>query len=173
MKTKTSQAPGVETKKTYCRICHNYCAMEVDVLDGKPIAVRGDTSDPVYGGYTCIKGRQLPNAYDHESRITQPLKKLADGSWQEISSAQALDEIADKVKEIIVADGARSIATYCGTYSFQESAALAVSRAFHDGIGSPSYILQSPLISLQKALPCQGLVFGPVAPAVLRAQTLH
>ena len=57
----------------------------------------------------------------------------------EISSAQALDEIADKVKEIIVADGARSIATYCGTYSFQESAALAVSRAFHDGIGSPSY----------------------------------
>ena len=45
MKTKTSQAPGVETKKTYCRICHNYCAMEVDVLDGKPIAVRGDTSD--------------------------------------------------------------------------------------------------------------------------------
>ncbi|MDA9219895.1 molybdopterin-dependent oxidoreductase [Luminiphilus sp.] len=131
--------PGVETKKTYCRFCHNYCAMEVDVLDGKPIAVRGDTSDPVYGGYTCLKGRQLVAAYDHESRITRPLKKLADGSWQEISSKQALDEIAEKVKKIIAAEGPRSIATYCGTYSFQESAALALSRAFHEGIKSPSY----------------------------------
>ena len=139
MTSKITQKPGVETKKTYCRFCHNYCAMEVDVLDGKPIAVRGDTSDPVYGGYTCIKGRQLTQAYDHETRITQPLKKMADGSWQEISSKQALDEIADKVKQTIDSNGARSIATYCGTYSFQESAALAVSRAFHEGIGSPSY----------------------------------
>jgi len=42
MGTKPAAQPGVETKKTYCRFCHNYCAMEVDVLDGKPIAVRGD-----------------------------------------------------------------------------------------------------------------------------------
>ena len=138
MPTHRSVQPGVETKKTYCRFCHNYCAMEVDVLDGKPIAVRGDTSDPVYGGYTCLKGRQLVAAYDHESRITRPLKKLADGSWQEISSKQALDEIAEKVKNTITAEGPRSIATYCGTYSFQESAALALSRAFHEGIKSPS-----------------------------------
>ena len=84
----------VETKKTYCRFCHNYCAMEVDIVDGKPIAVRGDVSDPVYGGYTCIKGRQLVEVYEHESRITQPLKKLPDGNWQEISMEQALAEIA-------------------------------------------------------------------------------
>ena len=38
---------AVETKKTYCRFCHNYCAMEVDIVDGKPVAVRGDVSDPV------------------------------------------------------------------------------------------------------------------------------
>ncbi|HAF39525.1 MAG TPA: hypothetical protein DCG72_11120, partial [Gammaproteobacteria bacterium] len=45
------------THKTFCRFCHAYCAIEVDVEDGKPITVRGDASDPVYGGYTCIKGR--------------------------------------------------------------------------------------------------------------------
>jgi anaerobic selenocysteine-containing dehydrogenase len=113
--------------------------MEVDVLDGKPIAVRADASDPVFGGYSCIKGRQLVDAYDHETRITKPQKKMPDGSWKEISSEQALDEIAAKVKAIIEKDGPRAIASYCGTYAFQESAALAVSRAFHRGIGSDSY----------------------------------
>ena len=130
---------AVETKKTYCRFCHNYCAMEVDVADGKPIAIRGDKNDPVYGGYTCIKGRQLVEAYDHPTRITHPLKKMPDGSWQEITMQQALDEIAPRVKASIDNFGPRSVASYCGTYAFQESAALAVSRAFHAGIGSDSY----------------------------------
>ena len=130
---------GVETKKTYCRFCHNYCAMEVDVVDGKPIAVRADTSDPVYGGYSCIKGRQLVDAYDHETRITNPLKKMPDGNWLEISMQQAMDEIAAKTKYSIDNYGPRSVASYCGTYAFQESAALVVSRAFHEGIGSDSY----------------------------------
>ena len=84
----------IVTKKTYCRFCHNYCAMEVDIVDGKPVAVRGDVSDPVFGGYTCIKGRQLVDVYDHETRIKAPLKKMPDGSWKEISSKQAMDEIA-------------------------------------------------------------------------------
>jgi len=129
----------IETKKTYCRFCHNYCAMEVDLVEGKPVAVRGDKNDPIYGGYTCIKGRQLVEVYDHESRITSPLKKLPDGSWQEISMQQALDEIAPRVKHSIDEFGPRSVASYCGTYAFQESAALTVSRAFHQGIGSDSY----------------------------------
>ena len=49
----------ITTHKTFCRFCHAYCAIEVDVEDGKPIKVRGDTEDPVYGGYTCLKGREL------------------------------------------------------------------------------------------------------------------
>jgi len=129
----------IETKKTYCRFCHNYCAMEVDVLDGKPVAVRADKTDPVFGGYSCIKGRQLVDAYDHETRITKPQKKMPDGSWKTIPMEQALDEIGAKVKSILDKNGPRSIATYCGTYAFQESAALAVSRAFHKGLGSDSY----------------------------------
>ena len=49
----------IETHKTFCRICTAYCAIEVDVADGRVQAVRGDASDPLTGGYTCIKGRQL------------------------------------------------------------------------------------------------------------------
>ena len=61
----------VSTYKSYCRFCHAYCAIEVDVEDGRAVAVRGDTSDPMYGGYTCIKGRQLPERHHGPGRIRE------------------------------------------------------------------------------------------------------
>ena len=128
-----------ETRKSYCRVCHNYCALEVDVVDDRAVAVRGDASDPVYGGYTCIKGRQLPTLLQHPERILRPLRRGGDGAFEEISSAQALDEIAERVAAIVERHGPRSVATYCGTHAFQNSGALAVSKAWHQGIDSPSF----------------------------------
>jgi anaerobic selenocysteine-containing dehydrogenase len=130
---------SVTTHKTYCRFCHNYCAFEVDVENGAAIAVRGDAADPIYGGYSCIKGRQLIEAHAHPERILRPLARQADGSYEEIPLARALDEIAARVRAIRDAHGPRAIASYCGTYAFQNSAALAVSRAWHRGFGSESY----------------------------------
>jgi anaerobic selenocysteine-containing dehydrogenase len=90
-----------ETHKSYCRFCHNYCALEVDVEDRRPIAVRGDASDPVYGGYTCIKGRQLPEQWAHPERLLRPLQRQPDGSFAEASSEAALDAIAEQVAAIV------------------------------------------------------------------------
>ena len=130
---------SVQTHKSYCRFCHAYCALEVEVEDGKVIRVRGDASDPVYGGYTCVKGRQLPDVLNGPERITASLKRNAEGEFEEISTAQALDEIAERLREIIKEHGPQSVASYSGTHAFQNSAALLVSKAFHAGIGSPSY----------------------------------
>jgi len=129
----------VETRKSYCRYCHNYCALEVDVEGGRAVAVRGDARDPVYGGYTCIKGRQLALHHAHPERILRPLRKAANGRFEEIPSAAALDEIAERVGSIAREHGPRAIATYCGTHAFQNSAALEVARAWHAGMGSESF----------------------------------
>ena len=128
-----------QTKKSYCRFCHAYCAIEVDVADNRVVAVRGDRSNPVYGGYTCIKGRQMPEQHNHPERLRSSRKRQPDGSFVAISSARALDEIAEILTRIIATHGPRAIASYNGTYAFQNSAALAVARAWHQGIGSPSY----------------------------------
>lgn len=130
---------SVTTHKTFCRICHAYCAIEVDVEDGKPIAVRGDTDDPVYGGYTCIKGRQLPEQYVTPARISKTLKRKPDGDYEEIDIDQAMDEIAEKVKQLMADHGPRSIATYVGSYGYQNSAALVIPKAWHKTVGSDSY----------------------------------
>ena len=80
---------AVETKQAHCRFCHAYCPMEVDVEDNKVLAVRADTSNPVYGGYTCIKGRQLAEAMNHEERIRTPLKRQPDGPGRDWTLAFA------------------------------------------------------------------------------------
>ncbi len=130
---------AIQTRKSYCRFCHNYCALEVDIEDGRAVAVRGDAGDPIYGGYTCIKGRQLPELHAHPMRLLQPHKRQADGSFEPIGSQQALDEISQRVSKIIDESGPRSVASYCGTYAFQNSAALAVAKSWHYGIGSESF----------------------------------
>ena len=70
---------STKTEKTFCRYCHAYCPMEVD-LDGAEVkAVRPDTSNDMYGGYTCIKGRQLVEQMYQSERLTAPQKNTADG----------------------------------------------------------------------------------------------
>jgi len=129
----------VETKKTYCRFCHAYCPMEATVEDNKLIAIGPDTSNKLYGGYTCIKGRQLVEQTYHPSRLQQSQKKQPNGNFAPIGSEQAMDEVAEQLQNILKKYGPRSIASYNGTYSFQNSAANPVARAWHNAIGSPSY----------------------------------
>lgn len=130
---------SLSTHKTFCRFCHAYCAIEVDVEDGKPIAVRGDTEDPVYGGYTCIKGRQLPEQYTTPARVDRSLKRKSDGDFEVIDTDKAMDEISDKIQQLIRDHGPRSVATYVGSYGYQNSAALVIPKAWHQSIDSPSY----------------------------------
>ena len=130
---------AAKTVKTYCRFCHAYCPMEATVEDNRLIALVPDTSNEIYGGYTCIKGRQLIEQIDHPTRLQQSQKKQPDGSFAAIGSEEAMDEIAEKLQAILDKYGPRSIASYNGTYSYQNSAAHDVARAFHSAIGSPSY----------------------------------
>ncbi len=142
----------VETKKSFCRFCHAFCPIEVDVEDNKVIEVRGDTSNPIYGGYTCIKGRHLPDQHNHTDRIRTSLKRMPDGSFQPIPSEQALDEIAEKLSAIIEEHGPRSVATYNGTYAFCNAITLSVTRAWHAGVKSPSYYTSVTIDQPAKAI---------------------
>ena len=107
--------------------------------DNRLIAIGPDTDNPVYGGYTCVKGRQLVEQIYHPERLQQSQIRQADGSFASIETRQALDEIAAKLQDILAQHGPRSIASYNGTYSYQNSAAHGVARAFHGAIDSPSY----------------------------------
>ena len=75
--------------------------------------------------------------YDNAARLTKPLKRVGErssGKFEPIGWPQALDEIAERISRIVDEFGPRAVASYCGTYAFQNSAALAVARAWHHGL---------------------------------------
>ncbi|ARN75630.1 molybdopterin-containing oxidoreductase family protein [Oceanicoccus sagamiensis] len=128
-----------KTVKTYCRYCHANCPMEIEVEDNKLISLKPDVDNEIFGGYTCLKGRQMPEQLYLPERILTSLRKNEDGSHTDIGSQQALDEIADKLKAIKEKYGPRAIASYNGTVSFQNSATHPVAKSWHVELDSPSY----------------------------------
>ena len=137
----------IETRETFCRFCHAACPLHVDVEINSTgartqevvVAVRGIMEDPLFEGYTCIKGRQLADQHHAPNRLRNPLQRSDDGSFAELTSKNALDDIAHRVQAIIAAHGPRAVATYTGTGAFQNSISMPVTQAFHSGIGSPSF----------------------------------
>ncbi len=125
--------------KTFCRYCHAYCPMVAEVDNGKVLAVRPDTSNEMYGGYTCIKGRQLVEQMYQPQRLVKPQVRNDAGEFEDIDSETAFDQIAVKVRELVEKYGPRSIATYNGTVAFQNSGQLVYSREWHNALGSSSY----------------------------------
>jgi len=130
---------SVETRKSFCRICPGFCAVEVDVEEGQVLAVRGDATDPVTGGYTCMKGRQIPAQMSDAARLRASRKRAPDGTFQEIPSAQAMDEVAQQLTRIMGRHGPRAVAVYAGTFGYYNAGAVAVARAWLEGLGSPSF----------------------------------
>ena len=117
--------------------------MDIDVeISGageRAIAARGVPEDPLFEGYTCIKGRQLAVQHHDDGRLRSSLRRRPDGTFADISSAAALDDIASKIAEIVAEHGPRAIASYTGTGAYQNSTSVPVAAAWHRGFDSPSF----------------------------------
>ncbi len=130
----------MERHASFCRFCHAACPVLVDIEDGDRIVdIRGDRSDPLFQGFTCVKGRQLADHHHHPDRVRTSLRRTPTGSFEPISSTSALDEIASKIDQIVADHGPRAVASYTGTGAYQNSTAVPVAAAWHEGLQSPSF----------------------------------
>jgi len=111
----------IETKKTFCRFCHVFCGLEVDVEKNRVVDVRGDHDNPVSEGYTCPKGRAEHERINHPDRLRVSQKKV-DGQFVDIDSSRAIEEIGDKLRAIIDEHGPESVAVYVGCGGHRTSA---------------------------------------------------
>ncbi len=129
---------GTVTHTTICRFCHAYCGIEVDVADNRVLAVRGDRDHAISQGFTCEKGRQLPNQHHDPHRLRATLWRAPDGSFAEVPSDTAMDEVAARLQDIIAEHGPRAVALYNGTKSWS-NVSFALGLSWLNGIGSPSF----------------------------------
>ena len=126
-----------ETHYAICRFCHAFCGIKVDVEDGRIAKVLGDKENPMYHGYSCIKGRQLPSQHYIPDRMIRSAKRQDSGDYAPIDNQLAMDEIAEKLQKIIDQHGPRSVAVYTGTFSFMYPASGAAATSFMRAVGSP------------------------------------
>ncbi|SET06998.1 4Fe-4S dicluster domain-containing protein [Natronincola peptidivorans] len=109
-----------ETKatQTTCSYCGVGCQLELLTKDNKIVDVK-----PAMGksneGLLCVKGKFAFNFVGHPDRLTKPLVrkngKLEESTWEE-----ALDIVANKVKEVKAENGPNAIAAFSSARALTE-----------------------------------------------------
>ena len=100
--------------QTACILCECNCGIEVQ-LEGRTLArIRGDKAHPGSQGYTCNKAMRLDRYQNGPHRLTSPMRRRPDGSYEEVDWETAIAEIAAGFKRIADEHGGESIFYYGG-----------------------------------------------------------
>ncbi len=104
-------------KSTACILCECNCGIEVQLggPDGRRLLrVRGDDAHPISQGYACEKPSRLDLYQNGPHRLTKPLRRRADGSFEEIDWDTVIREVAARFAAVRDAYGGESIFYYGG-----------------------------------------------------------
>ena len=125
------------TVRSFCRICTSVCGVLVDVSGDEVVRVRGDHEHPMSHGYTCAKGRALPQMHHHPDRLERPLMRV--GTQLEPATWDAcLDDLAARLRTIIDSDGPEAIGIFFGSGVGMDAAGYRMAEALHAAIGTPA-----------------------------------
>jgi anaerobic selenocysteine-containing dehydrogenase len=101
-------------KKTACILCSQNCGLEVVVEDRRLTRIRGDREHPTSKGYLCEKAQRLDYYQQARDRLTSPLRRRDDGTFERIDWDTAITEIASKLSAVRDQHGGASIFYYGG-----------------------------------------------------------
>jgi anaerobic selenocysteine-containing dehydrogenase len=102
---------------TACILCECNCGLEVEL--GGPegrnfVRVRGDDAHPSSRGYACEKASRVEFYQNGGQRLTTPMRRRADGSFEAIDWDAAIREVAAKLVALRDAVGGERILYYGG-----------------------------------------------------------
>jgi anaerobic selenocysteine-containing dehydrogenase len=101
-------------QKTVCILCSVNCGVEVK-LDGRHITrVRGNREHVASHGYACEKAQRLDYYQNGRDRLTSPLRRRPDGTFEEIDWDTAICEVAERFVHVRDTYGGASIFYYGG-----------------------------------------------------------
>src|SRR2546429_48923 len=118
MNTATQTDSGAEWKPSACILCECNCGILVRLGgdDGRRLEqIRGDKAHPASKGYTCQKALRLDHYQNGRGeRVLHPLRKRADGSFEEIDWDTAIAEVAARLAAVRDTYGGEPILYYGG-----------------------------------------------------------
>ncbi|HET7824959.1 MAG TPA: molybdopterin-dependent oxidoreductase [Anaeromyxobacter sp.] len=110
-------ATSPDWKPTACILCECNCGLEVE-LGGEGgrhlVRVRGDKRHPSSRGYACEKPHRLDHYQHGRDRVTAPLRRRADGTFEAIGWDVGIREVAARLAAVRDTHGGDAIFYYGG-----------------------------------------------------------
>ncbi len=106
-----AEAAGALTSgPSLCNGCSSKCGLVATTRDGRLWTVEGMEEHPYSKGTLCGRGHGTAQWAYSDGRLTQPMKRVEDGSFAPISWDDAFAEIGAKVQEIVAEAGPEALA---------------------------------------------------------------
>lgn len=122
--------------RTFCRICEPSCGLVAEVDDGRLTALRADQEHPVTKGYACHKGIAAVDLHHDPDRLSHPMRRRPDGTWEQATWDEAIADIATRLRAIVDRDGADAVAVYTGNPLAFNALGTLAAGALVGGIGT-------------------------------------
>ncbi len=106
-----------ELKTTACNLCFVNCGIKVQLggEDGRQIVkVVGDPDHPTSRGYICNKATRIDYYQNSPGRLTSPMRRRPDGSYEAVDWDTAITEVAGRLAEVRARHGGERIFYYGG-----------------------------------------------------------
>ena len=104
---------STEILPTVCPLdCPDTCSLEVTVKSGEVVKLDGTDVNPLTEGYICSKVRRFPRHLYGDERLRHPLARRGakgEGSFERVSWDDALDLLAQRLREIRDRHGGEAI----------------------------------------------------------------
>lgn len=98
-------------QRTPCGLCAVGCSLLVGIREGRAVAVQADPDSPVNAGLACVKGYHVAQALYAQDRLTGA-RVRRNGRLVGVPMTEALDVVADKLRETVERHGRDSVGLY-------------------------------------------------------------
>jgi anaerobic selenocysteine-containing dehydrogenase len=143
-------------KYSYCRFCLAFCGIKIKSnLSGQIENIVGNEDDPISGGYTCEKGRNIHSYYSSENRLDSPLVDGKRVPWE-----VALNGLSSEIEQYTKKYGPEAIALYCGTASITDATGIWTALGFMYRIKSKMIYTVSTIDAVSKTFVANELTGG-------------
>ena len=106
-----------EWKTSACILCECNCGIEVQLggnEDREIVRIRGDKAHPASRGYLCQKASGLNYYQNGKDRLTSPLRRKPDGTFESIDWDTAIRGVSERLLQLRDREGGASIFYYGG-----------------------------------------------------------
>lgn len=141
-----AEPQDIKTAPSLCNGCSNKCGLVATTVNGQLWTLKGSDVHPYAKGHLCARGHGIAQLAYADERLTQPMRRKDDGSFEPIDWDTAFSEIGQKVKDIIAKDGPESI----GIIQDPRPSGKQYAKRFMNALGSANVYAHSSSCNLSK-----------------------